>query len=98
MILLSPELSKVGFKPSYLTTSLDPAKNDMIVLFPTPVSPITMTASEFYLSMGIASTPALIKVFSLGRSMGLESNMEFFWMFLYEFINKFLKVVSLILY
>lgn len=47
LIFDSPGLSSVGLRPSYLTTSFDPLKYDMMVLLPTPVSPIMMTASWF---------------------------------------------------
>ena len=56
-ILVYPSVSRTGFSPSYLTISLEPLMNDMIVLLPTPVSPIKITASLFYLSTGIASIP-----------------------------------------
>jgi hypothetical protein len=54
LILEFPELSRVGFKPSYFTTRLFPLKKDIIVLFPTPVSPITKTDCGFSLSIGMA--------------------------------------------
>jgi hypothetical protein len=43
----------------------------MIVLLPTPVSPIMMTAYLFYLSNGIAYIPLWINAFSSGRLIGL---------------------------
>lgn len=36
--------SKTGLSPSYLTNNSAPDKNASIVDFPTPVSPITITA------------------------------------------------------
>lgn len=66
-------MSRVAFNPSDLTISLDPFKKDMIVLFPTPVSPIIMTAYLLTLSMGMASTPVWMSVFRRSRSIGFES-------------------------
>lgn len=45
-ILINPPylLSKLGFNPSTLTINCAPLKKDIMVLFPTPVSPITKIA------------------------------------------------------
>lgn len=69
----SPFVSKIVLSPSNLTISSVPFKNDKNVLFPTPVSPITRIACEFYSSGGIASIPSRMNLFNLGKSIGFES-------------------------
>jgi hypothetical protein len=56
--------SKIGFNPSYRTNNYAPDRKAKIVLLPTPVSPITMTASLQLGSFGILAIPFLIISFS----------------------------------
>ena len=73
LTLDSSGLSRIALRPSNFTSKFDPFKNERIVLLPTPVSPITITAYGFTLSMGIAFIPSRISSLSFGRLIGFIS-------------------------
>lgn len=71
--------SSTGFNPSNLTNNYCPDKNANMVLLPTPVSPITITACSALGSLGILAIPFFIIVLSLGRSSGFSILMTDFY-------------------
>ena len=69
LITEGPSHTSLGFSPSVLTMSYLPSRKLRMVLFPTPVSPITITASWASSSLGMAVIPFLMSSLSLARLM-----------------------------
>lgn len=68
--ILSPSESsesKIVLRPWILINNFLLAKNDKIVVFPTPVSPITSTALLCLLSTGIEEMPESINLFNFNK-------------------------------
>lgn len=69
--LTSGGQSSTGFNPSYLMVSFPLSKKARMVDFPTPVSPMKMTASLQEGSLGIRLNPSLTRALILSRLRGV---------------------------
>ena len=79
--------SSIVLSPCTLTTKFFLARNDNIVVLPTPVSPMTKIALSCFLSIGIAVMPESISLFNLWRlsCLSYDCILENF----YKFSKKF---------